>query len=191
MLCQNCGKNEANIRYTQIINGSKKELALCDECAAKLGIEKMSLTMGFGNLFGDFFNDFAETAQLPELSISTAHCKKCGMTLEDFVHTGKFGCEECYDTFKGPLDSILKNMNGTSKHIGRGPNGVAPKLDISDELLNRKPEQKEDKDNKEAKEVKEGTVDKKAKLEQEMKQAIAEERYEDAAKIRDQLKEVK
>ena len=149
MLCQNCGKNEANIRYTQIINGSRKELALCDECAAKLGIEKMSLTMGFGNLFGDFFNDFAETAQLPELSISTAHCKKCGLTLEDFVHTGKFGCEECYDT----------------------------------------PEQKEYKENKE--EFKEETVDKKAKLEQEMKQAIAEERYEDAAKIRDQLKEVK
>ena len=166
MLCQNCGKNEANIRYTQIINGTKKELALCDECANKLGIEKMSLTMGFGNLFGDFFNDFAET-QIPELSISNAHCKKCGMTLEEFVNAGKFGCEECYDTFKGPLDILLKNMNGTSHHIGRGPNGIAPKLDISDELLNN---------NKEEKEVKEEKIDKKAKLEQDLKQAIADER---------------
>lgn len=25
MLCQNCGKNEVNFRYTQIINGVKKK----------------------------------------------------------------------------------------------------------------------------------------------------------------------
>ena len=42
MLCQNCGKNEANIRYTQIVNGVKKEMALCSECAEKLGVENPS-----------------------------------------------------------------------------------------------------------------------------------------------------
>ena len=30
MLCQNCGKNEVNFRYTQVINGEKREIALCD-----------------------------------------------------------------------------------------------------------------------------------------------------------------
>ena len=82
------------------------------------------------------------------------------------------------------LDSLLKNMHGTNKHIGRGPNGVAPKLDISDELLNKSNKEKPAKEEKQTKE------DKKAKLEKEMKQAIADERYEDAAKLRDQLKEV-
>ena len=38
MLCQNCGKNEANVRYTQIVNGNKKEMVLCQECAEKMGI---------------------------------------------------------------------------------------------------------------------------------------------------------
>ncbi len=184
MLCQNCGKNEANIRYTQIVNGVKKEMALCSDCAEKLGVENMNLTMGFGNLLGDFFNDFLQSSHIPELSVGKTKCKRCGMTLEDFVTTGKFGCEECYDTFKTPLDSLLKNMNGTNKHIGRGPNGVAPKLDISDELLNKRNEEKPKKEEKQTKE------DKKAKLEKEMKQAIADERYEDAAKLRDQLKEV-
>ena len=94
------------------------------------------------------------------------------------------GCEQCYDIFKNPLDSLLKNMNGTNIHIGRGPNGVAPKLDISDELLKKKDDEKLAKEGKDTKE------DKKAKLEKEMKQAISEERYEDAAKLRDQLKEV-
>ena len=184
MLCQNCGKNEANIRYTQIVNGVKKEMALCSDCAANLGIENMNLTMGFGNLLGDFFNDFIQTSHVPELSVGKTKCKKCGMSLEEFVKTGKFGCEQCYDIFKNPLDSLLKNMNGTNIHIGRGPNGVAPKLDISDELLKKKDDEKLAKEGKDTKE------DKKAKLEKEMKQAISEERYEDAAKLRDQLKEV-
>ena len=39
MLCQNCGKNEVNFRYTQIVNGVKKEMALCDKCAKELGLE--------------------------------------------------------------------------------------------------------------------------------------------------------
>ena len=40
MKCQNCGKNNANVKYTQIINGEKKEFILCEECAEKLGIKK-------------------------------------------------------------------------------------------------------------------------------------------------------
>ena len=32
MVCQNCGKNEANVKYTQIVNGVKKEMVLCEEC---------------------------------------------------------------------------------------------------------------------------------------------------------------
>ena len=39
MLCSNCGKNEANVRYTRIINGEKTEFALCEDCAKKMGLE--------------------------------------------------------------------------------------------------------------------------------------------------------
>ena len=40
MKCQNCGENEASFRYTEIINGVKKEIALCDECRKKLGFNR-------------------------------------------------------------------------------------------------------------------------------------------------------
>ena len=33
MLCENCGDNEANIKYTQITNGVKKQMNLCEKCA--------------------------------------------------------------------------------------------------------------------------------------------------------------
>ena len=34
MLCDRCQKKEAKILYTEIINGTKKEQHLCEECAA-------------------------------------------------------------------------------------------------------------------------------------------------------------
>ena len=37
MLCDNCGKREANVRYSENINGRRKELNLCEECSKKLG----------------------------------------------------------------------------------------------------------------------------------------------------------
>ena len=61
MKCQNCGKNNANVRYTQIINGEKKEFILCEECAEKLGINSkihFDMNMNFGSILGDFFDEY-------------------------------------------------------------------------------------------------------------------------------------
>ena len=175
MLCQNCGKNEANIRYTQIINGVKKEIALCSHCAQKLGIEDLELPINFNSFLGDFFNDYAETEFLPMLQTNEVKCKTCGMTYNDFINTGVFGCSDCYETFSNPIDSLLKNLHGTSKHIGRVPNGKAEKISVEE---NKENKTENIKDNKQE------------KLEKDLAKAIKEERYEDAAKIRDELKEM-
>ena len=57
MVCQNCGKNEANVKYTQIVNGVKKEMVLCEECAEKMGISnfKVNMPIHFSNFFDDLF----------------------------------------------------------------------------------------------------------------------------------------
>ena len=120
MLCQNCGKNEANVRYTQVINGVRKELNLCSDCARKLGVDRIDIPMDFTSFLGDFFNDYAESSLLPSFSIDNVKCKTSGMSYNDFIDTGMFGCSDCYDTFSGPIDSLLKNLHGTAKHIGRG-----------------------------------------------------------------------
>lgn len=177
MLCQNCGKNEANIRYTQIINGVKKEIALCSSCAKKLGMENLEMPISFNSFLGDFFNDYAETQFLPMLQTNELKCKTCGMTYNDFIDTGMFGCSDCYDVFSSPIDSLLKNLHGTAKHIGRGPNGKAEKIKVE--------ESKKEDSNKQ-----DQNQNKKERLEKELEKAIKEERYEDAAKIRDEIKEM-
>ena len=184
MKCQNCGKNEANIRYTQIINGEKKELALCSECAKKLGIdsEMPDFPINFNSFLGDFFNDYVENNFLPSFENTVVKCKNCGMTYDDFIKDGVFGCSECYDTFSNPIDSLLKNLHGTAKHIGRGVNNKVKPIKIEDNKSESKIEKQENKeDNKE---------NHKEQLQKDLEKAIKEERYEDAAKIRDELKEM-
>lgn len=53
MKCQNCGKNEVTFRYTQVINGVKKEMNLCDNCAKELGLKDMNFSMPIS--FSSFF----------------------------------------------------------------------------------------------------------------------------------------
>ena len=62
MLCDNCKKREANVRYSENINGKVRELNLCEECSQKLGIGHMdfSMPMDFSNFFGDFMEEFAK-----------------------------------------------------------------------------------------------------------------------------------
>ena len=98
------------------------------------------------------------------------------------INNGKFGCAECYDTFSNKLDSILKNLHGTSKHIGRKPKNIVKAIDTQST-------QKEEKAKKTEKKVDE-KQEKINKLNKDLQKAIKDERYEDAAKIRDEIKKL-
>ena len=76
MLCQNCGKNEVNFRYTQVINGEKREIALCDKCAKKLGLESLDFSREIEDLFNmsfaeSFLPSFARTNMLGSRNLGT------------------------------------------------------------------------------------------------------------------------
>ncbi len=188
MLCQNCNEREANVKYTQIVNGAKKQMNLCDECAKNLGIDVTSFSMpidfsnflgGIGDIFEDDLETFMPTFSLPQ----TLKCDKCNMTYEEFLQTGKFGCEECYNTFHTKIDNLLKNIHGVNRHIGR--NG---------RLLGKQEEVTQKEKKTETKNVtnkrKESEQQKLETLQARLKQEIKEERYEDAAKTRDAIKKL-
>lgn len=194
MLCQNCGENEANVRYTQIINGVKKEMALCEKCSHELGVDTIDFSMpiNLSSFLGEFLdeteNDFLPSFINPQKLI----CDKCGMTYEEFTNTGKFGCENCYEIFSEKIDPILKNMHGGNRHIGRKislPSKKSEKLKEKNENVGvSSASLKNEKD------VEVGAMSAKnvelEELKKKLKIAIQEERYEDAAKIRDEIKKI-
>ena len=182
MLCQNCGKNEVNFKYTQVINGVKKEMALCDKCAKELGLESLDFNMpiNFSSFLGDFLNMASEESFLPSfVKTNMLKCNNCGMTYDEFTNEGKLGCGNCYDVFSEALNPVLKNIHGSASHIGRL--NEAEKNEVLKDI---------EKATKNQDEIKDTKSEKVQKLENELKVAIKEERYEDAAKIRDEIKKI-
>ena len=153
MKCSNCGKNNANIKYNQNINGEVINLNLCEECAQKLGIFN-----SFDDIFSPMIMDFDYV--LPE----EIKCKKCGYTLSKYRSTGLFGCEECYNTFKKEIDSLLPKIQGKNRHVNKKARKV-----------------------KNAKNTQMSELD---KLKEELKELIEQEKFEEAAVVRDKIKNI-
>jgi protein arginine kinase activator len=89
-------------------------------------------------------------------------CPKCGMTQQDFKKHGRFGCPSCYETFDGMLKPMLGNMHKGIVHIGKMPKKVLARRSVYDRLT---------------------------ELETELTMAIKSERYEDAARYRDEIRQ--
>lgn len=177
MLCDNCKKREANVRYSENINGRKKELNLCEECSKELGITDINFNMpiDFSSFFGEFVEDFRTPEFMPLLNeIKTLKCNQCGYTFDDIANTGKLGCGNCYDVFEERLDPIIRRIQGDNHHVGRTGKVIDRKIEskISDKSDNKQENKKKNK---------------LEELQEKLKQAIKEERYEDAAKIRDEI----
>ena len=168
MLCKNCNKNEATFHYTEIINGVKKEIALCDECRGKLGISALdfNIPLGMPDFFSDFFED---NSFLPEIdAVKKIKCDVCGMDYDEFIDGGRVGCANCYSAFESKLDTILKNIHGSNVHKGRLLDSTKPK------------KVKEIKENHKNDEIE--------KLKNKLKELVKQEKYEEAAKVRDEIK---
>ena len=180
MLCDNCKNNEATVKYTEIINGQKKEMNLCEECSHKLGIDNISFNMpiNFSSFFGGLLDDEYNSPEFLPLfqTVRELKCDNCNMTYDEFTKEGKFGCEECYNVFSSKIDSLLKRLHGSNKYMGRkGLNSsLTDTINNEDKQENQKSE----------------TETKLEKLQKDLKKAIKDERYEDAAKIRDEIKKI-
>lgn len=91
-------------------------------------------------------------------------CSVCGADFSSIAKSGKVGCADCYTTFGAELLPYLKRVHGSTKHIGKIPNS-APLAVV------------------ETKETVES-------LRMELNRLVAEEKYEQAAVIRDKIKKL-
>ena len=164
MLCQKCKKNPANVYYKKNINGHVTETALCSECAAKSGLNtEFSIADPFEdglNLLGSFFG--MPTRRTASLSRGKT-CPLCGSTLADISESGMVGCAECYKTFGEELAPSIASIHGRARHAGRGPKEFRAKHEKENKL---------------------------ASLKQKLDEAIGKQEFEEAAKLRDEIKRI-
>ena len=91
-------------------------------------------------------------------------CPHCGFTQADFKKAGRLGCSECYVTFADGLESLLKSMHKGIKHLGKAPQSLQQSRDLSDKLKS---------------------------LQKKLDKAVEQEDFEQAAQIRDEIKNTK
>ncbi len=72
------------------------------------------------DLFSDLFDAFDMFTQ-PVTYSEEKRCPVCGRTYSDFTRSGKFGCGECYKTFRAPVSGVLKQVHSTTRHTGKIP----------------------------------------------------------------------
>ncbi len=172
MLCENCNQNEATIHYTEVINGVKTERHLCGKCMQELDYS-MEGEFPFSKLIKGILSSHLMQNSKEANPMLHLCCDKCGMSYQDFTKIGKFGCAECYNVF-GPLilDNI-KKIQGSSTHVGRKYQSVCGTDDLS------------------VQEFDSTVTDDEAKLKklsEKLQSALAIEDYEQAAKLRDEMK---
>lgn len=175
MLCDRCHKKDAKILYTEIINGAKKEQHLCEECATdytSFQVEKqlVSNELSLGDLLSTLLDNYAALdKKQPGLVKPTITCESCGTTYEEFIQKGRFGCADCYKNFNSQLSKNLKGIQGAEIHTGKRPKG----------FVTAGPE-RVTKDFTE--------ID---KLSLRLQEAIEKEEFEEAARLRDLIKQMK
>lgn len=159
MKCDICGKNEATVHLTEIVNDKVTKLHLCEDCAKAKGTE-MEEHFGLSDLLAGL-TDLGSNVE-PE-ALETVKCPSCGFTYNDFKKVGRLGCGECYEAFKGQLAPLLKRIHGADRHIGKVPIMVGKTV-------------------KDAKNLQE--------LKVKLEKAIREENFEEAAILRDQIRDL-
>ena len=160
MLCDICGKNPATVHLTEIIDEQMNELHLCEECARQKSAQ-MEQQFGLSDLLGGM----AEFGK-PEKEIepaSSIKCANCGLSYADFRKMGRLGCGECYRAFRKYLLPLLKRIHGSTQHLGKSPFKVA-------KVVKKKLDSEE--------------------LRNKLQKAVEEEAFEEAARIRDEIKEL-
>ncbi len=164
MICQNCGKREANTHIKQIINGDMAESHLCSDCARHLGYSDMF--SGFDLDLADFFGGLLGDMMSPARLSSGKRCPKCGASFDDIVREGKVGCSQCYEEFYEKLRPSIQRIHGKIKHSGKTARAASYR-----ERLESKEEKIET-------------------LTRLMEEAAAARNFEEAARLRDEIKEM-
>lgn len=173
MKCQHCNQNEATTYFKQNINGHVTEMHLCEDCARELGVMN---EFNPENFFADTFLGNLLGAGIPAMNILSGvdRCETCGSTFNDIVNNGLVGCADCYSKFADRLEPSIFKLHGNASHVGKN---------ITYTEVPDKEETKAEKTQPQPKNELE-------KLQADLQQAIKDQRFEDAAVLRDKIKEM-
>jgi len=162
MLCQICNKNDATIHLTEITDGERTEMHICEQCAIEQDIAVKS-HIPINELLSNLLAVQPSDDELFGPSEQKLACPNCGFTLTQFRKEGALGCPRDYEVFEKTLLALIeKAHDGKTTHCGKIPLKTPRDTKKQMEMLN---------------------------LRQQLEAAVISEDYELAAQLRDKIKQ--
>ena len=162
MKCQFCD-NLATNHFTEIVKStkSKREMHLCEQCAREHDLipDQPTPHVNVKALLGLFAGPLSPGEKAANPVALT--CPACGLQYGEFRAEGRLGCPEDYEAFRSALEPLIERIHRSVVHAGKMPQAVR-----------RQAREAELRD-----------------LRERLTAAVAAERYEDAARLRDLVRQ--
>jgi protein arginine kinase activator len=95
--------------------------------------------------------------------LSQQECPMCGIKFMEFRNSGRLGCPHDYEVFREELTPLLESIHGETRHCGKSPRRLPQSKQTQSELI---------------------------QLRNRLKQAVTKEDYEEAARLRDRIRQL-
>jgi protein arginine kinase activator len=96
-------------------------------------------------------------------ALNQRQCPLCGVKFAEFRSSGRLGCPHDYEAFREELVPLLENIHGETRHVGKTPRRQPQARQVRAELT---------------------------QLRKQLQQAVTRENYEEAAKLRDKIRQL-
>jgi protein arginine kinase activator len=174
--CDRCGR-EATIEEVTKVGQTYVYKHLCEACAATEGIGSSSPSKTTVVS--------VKTSSPARAAASRTHeCPQCSMSFGEFRESGRLGCAACYEAFEARLGPMIERaQEGGTHHVGKAPKrmlssipGDGPDRTAAMERLLGESKQR---------------TKKLERLGAQLRAALAGERFEQAALIRDEMRRLR
>ncbi len=160
MKCQLCS-NPATVHLTDIlVDGKKRETHLCESCA-----EKQQLLKGPDkdlNLSAIVQTVMTPHPGQPTDELGRLTCPVCGIKYMEFKAGGRLGCPHDYQVFRAGLEPLLLRIHRALRHTGKAAVHALANAARQADIV---------------------------RLRQQLRTAVEAEAYEEAARLRDLLRQ--
>jgi protein arginine kinase activator len=159
--CDRCPK-VATLHITELVKGEAQEVHLCEECAQTY-LQNSSGEDAPSSGPGGLIKSTTGLGEAELEALEKLVCPTCKTTFREFRSQGRLGCSHCYSAFREELLPLLENIHGDTHHCGKFPKRAPDDSQKRYQLI---------------------------KLRNDLRLAVAEESYEEAARLRDQIHEL-
>ena len=163
MKCKLCEK-PATFHITELMGDEPQEIHLCEDHAREHLAHEDDEAVNSSSLAGALEQQLKLGQTAEELArLDQQVCPVCGITFYEFRNQGRLGCPHDYTCFEQELEPLIYNIHGSSEHDGKRPKRERDDYSSQTDLI---------------------------RMRRELKEAIEDERYEEASALRDQIREI-